>query len=194
MVSCDARIDSIVIEDGKLDTVDDWKLFLDSVQSTACNWWSVDDTVLHYSKLIIIARKMKRQHDIDMIGIDYLSFLKGDRDRRQSRVEEIETITRNIKALANELDIPVVLLCQLNRDCEKRENKRPLLSDLRESGAIEQDADAVLFVYRDEVYHSDSEDIGLAEIILSKHRNGPTGRFKMVFTPRYTRFEDLAPI
>ena len=123
--------------------------------------------------------------------IDYLQLMSGDKTKYDNRGAEISDISRCIKLLAKELGIPIYLLSQLNRSLEQRQNKRPVMSDLRESGAIEQDADLILFLYRDEVYNPDSPDKGKAEVIISKQRNGPIGVVQIVFKGEYTRFEDL---
>jgi replicative DNA helicase len=116
--------------------------------------------------------------------------LDGDKTQR-SKVYEVESITRGLKALAKELSIPVVLICQLNRECERRDNKRPMLSDLRDSGALEQDADLVLFFYNDSKYNEDSPDKGIIECEIAKQRNGPTSRIKLAWIESYTRFDNL---
>ena len=141
------------------------------------------------------ARRMKREHGVDMIIIDYLQLMGVTRTRNfdQNRVNEISEITRSLKALAKELDIPVIALSQLNRRVEERNDKRPFLSDLRESGSIEQDADIVIFLYRDELYNPNSENKNVAEVNISKHRNGPVGLEQLTFIPHCTRFEDYYP-
>jgi len=141
------------------------------------------------------ARRMKREHGVDMIIIDYLQLMGVPRARNfdQNRVNEISEITRSLKALAKELDIPVIALSQLNRRVEERNDKRPFLSDLRESGSIEQDADIVIFLYRDELYNPTSENKNVAEVNISKHRNGPVGLEQLTFIPHCTRFEDYYP-
>ena len=138
------------------------------------------------------ARRMKRETGIDMIILDYLQLMTLP-DKSENRVNEIASITRQLKSLAKELDIPVIALSQLNRSLEQRNDKRPFLSDLRESGSIEQDADVVMFIYRDDVYNPNSEDKNIAEINIAKHRNGPTGTAKLTFRSHCTRFEDYHP-
>ena len=137
------------------------------------------------------ARRHKRRHGLDLIVIDYLQLLESD-SRTFSREQEVSYMTRCAKLMARELSIPVILLSQLSRKCEERPNKRPLCSDLRESGAIEQDADIILFVYRDEVYHEHSEAKGIAEIIIGKGRDIETGTVRTAFLGQYSRFEQLA--
>jgi replicative DNA helicase len=152
----------------------------------------IDDTpALTPQELAFRARRLKREHDLGLIVIDYLQLMQvvGGGD---NRANEIAEISRSLKALAKELNIPVIALSQLNRSLESRTDKRPVMSDLRESGGIEQDADIILFIYRDEYYHKDSQDKGLAEVIISKHRNGPTGMLKLKFFGEYTRFDNLA--
>tara|TARA_B100000029_G_scaffold396805_1_gene394929 strand:+ start:12532 stop:13905 length:1374 start_codon:yes stop_codon:yes gene_type:complete len=141
------------------------------------------------------ARRMKREHGVDLIIIDYLQLMGVTRSRNfdQNRVNEISEITRSLKALAKELDIPVIALSQLNRDVEKRNDRRPFLSDLRESGSIEQDADIVMFLYRDEVYNKNAETKNTAEVNIAKHRNGEIGQTILTFRPACTRFEDYQP-
>lgn len=137
------------------------------------------------------ARRTKSRHGLGLIVVDYIQLMQvpGNRD---NRTNEIAEISRNLKALAKELAVPVIALSQLNRGLESRDDKRPRLSDLRESGGLEQDADIVAFIYRDDAYNPSSAEPGVAEIIVAKHRNGPTGRVKTVFQAEFTRFEDLA--
>jgi replicative DNA helicase len=152
----------------------------------------IDDTAgITVLEMRAKARRLKLEHNIGMVVVDYLQLMKG---RGESREQEISEISRSLKAMAKELDIPVVALSQLNRSLESRTNKRPILSDLRESGAIEQDADVICFIYRDEVYNKSEDNInkGTAEFIIGKQRNGPIGMVKLSFIGKYTTFENLA--
>ncbi|MCL5047724.1 MAG: replicative DNA helicase [Firmicutes bacterium] len=139
------------------------------------------------------ARRIKSRSDLSLVIVDYLQLMTG-RNNAENRQVEISEISRGLKILARELNIPVVALSQLSRNLEARNDKRPMLSDLRESGAIEQDADVVMFIYRDEVYHPDSIDKGMAEVIVAKHRNGPTGTVELSFAPNHARFGNIAKI
>ncbi|MDX1626261.1 MAG: replicative DNA helicase [Wenzhouxiangellaceae bacterium] len=150
----------------------------------------IDETpALTPTELRARARRMKREYDIGMILIDYLQLMQTT-DTKENRATQIGEISRGLKALAKELKVPVIALSQLNRALEQRPNKRPVMADLRESGSIEQDADLILFIYRDEVYNDDSPDKGKAEIIIGKHRNGATGEFHLTFQGEYLRFRD----
>lgn len=152
----------------------------------------IDDTpALSPIELRARARRLKREHDLGMIVIDYLQLMQVP-GNKENRATEISEISRGMKALAKELNIPVVALSQLNRSLEQRADKRPMMSDLRESGAIEQDADVIVFIYRDEYYNKDSTEKGVAEIIIGKQRNGPTGSVKLTFLGQYTKFENHA--
>ena len=138
------------------------------------------------------ARRLKaREPKLGLIIVDYLQLMGGG--SIEHRVQEVSQISRSLKMIAGDLEVPVMALSQLSRAVESRTDKRPLLSDLRESGSIEQDADLVMFLYRDEYYNDQSEDQGLAEVILAKHRNGPVGTEKLAFLKRYAKFSDLAP-
>src|SRR3954470_8253367 len=152
----------------------------------------IDDTpALSPGELRARSRRLKREHDLGLIVIDYLQLMAVP-GNKENRATEISEISRGLKALAKELNIPVIALSQLNRSLEQRTDKRPVMADLRESGAIEQDADVIIFIYRDEYYNQDSADKGQAEIIIGKQRNGPTGTVKLTFLGQYTKFENFA--
>ena len=152
----------------------------------------IDDTpALNVLEMRAKARRLQLEHDLGLIVVDYLQLMRGV-GRIESREREISDISRSLKALAKELKVPIVALSQLNRGVEARQDKRPQLSDLRESGAIEQDADVIMFIYRDEMYNRESADAGKAEIIIGKQRNGPTGKAMLAFRSSLTRFDDLA--
>ena len=151
----------------------------------------IDDTpAITVLELRAKCRRLKAEHNLSLVVVDYLQLMRS-RIRTDSREQVISEISRSLKALAKELQVPVIALSQLNRALEARPDKRPKLSDLRESGAIEQDADVIGFIYRDEVYNSDTDDIGVAELIIGKQRNGPTGMVKLSFRKQFTKFSDL---
>ncbi|HVO32168.1 MAG TPA: replicative DNA helicase [bacterium] len=154
----------------------------------------IDDTpAITILEMRAKARRLQSEHGVGLIIVDYLQLMRGrPQAGQESREREISEISRGLKAIAKELKVPVIALSQLNRGVESRPNKRPMLSDLRESGAIEQDADIVCFIYRDEVYNKETEDKGIAEVIVGKHRNGPTGMVKLTFLGEYTKFENFA--
>ncbi len=153
----------------------------------------IDDTpALSPLELRNRARRLRREHDLGLIVVDYLQLMQTP-STRENRNAEISEISRNLKALAKELNVPVIALSQLNRALEHREDKRPMMADLRESGAIEQDADVILFIYRDEYYNRESTERGVAEVIIGKHRKGPTGTVKLLFRGECARFNNLAP-
>lgn len=151
----------------------------------------IDDTpALSPSDLRSRARRLAREEDLGLIVVDYLQLMQVP-GSKENRTTEISEISRSLKAVAKELDVPLIALSQLNRSLEQRPNKRPVMSDLRESGAIEQDADIIMFIYREEVYEPDTEKKGMAEIIIGKQRNGPVGTVPMTFRGQNTRFEDF---
>ncbi len=190
MMSSLGRIDQHKIRTGKLGD-DDWPRLTSAIGILAEAPIFIDDTpALTPNELRARARRLAREHGhLGLIVIDYLQLMQvsGSRDNRATEISEI---SRSLKALAKELNVPVVALSQLNRSLEQRPNKRPIMSDLRESGAIEQDADVIVFIYRDEVYNEDSPEKGIAEIIIGKQRNGPIGTTRLTFLGQYTRFEN----
>ena len=192
MLSSLGRIDQTKIRTGQLDD-DDWPRLTSAVSLLKDKKLFIDDTPsLSPTDVRSRARRIAREHGQPaLIMIDYLQLMQV-KERSENRVGEISEISRSLKALAKELHVPVVSLSQLNRSLEQRPNKRPVMSDLRESGSIEQDADVIAFIYRDEVYNEDSPDKGIAEIIIGKQRNGPIGTRRLAFIGKYTRFEDLA--
>ena len=152
----------------------------------------IDDTpALTPNEVLSKCRRLKNTKGLDLVVIDYLQLMQVKGKNTENRANEISEISRGLKALAKELNVPVIALSQLNRSLEQRPNKRPIMSDLRESGAIEQDADLIIFIYRDEVYNPETEDKGVAEIIIGKHRNGSIGKVELLFRGQYTRFDNL---
>jgi len=192
MLSSVGRIDQTRIRNGKLEQ-EDWPKLSAAVTKLKDVPLFIDDTpALTPTELRARARRLAREHgEIGMIMIDYLQLMQVA-GRGEGRTAEISEISRNLKAIAKEFNCPMVALSQLNRSLEQRPNKRPVNSDLRESGAIEQDADVIMFIYRDEVYNEDSADKGIAEVIIGKQRNGPIGTCRLTFQGQYTRFDNLA--
>ena len=191
LLCSEARVDSHLVRTGSLPKTH-WKNLSLSVGPLSEAPIYFDDTpALTVLELRAKARRLKAEFNIGMIVVDYLQLMQGPRGI-ESRQQEISVISRSLKALAKELNIPVVALSQLSRAVEQRSDHKPQLSDLRESGAIEQDADVVIFLYRPHFYSSDEEDEGKAEIILAKQRNGPTGIVNVAFISRFTRFENLS--
>ena len=169
---------------------EEWAKLVEGAGTISNSRLIIDDTPgINLQEFRSKARKYKLDADIQIIFIDYLQLMAGNGGRSENRQQEISDISRALKSLARELNIPIVALSQLNRGVEQREDHRPMLSDLRESGAIEQDADVVMFIYRDEYYNKDSsENKGIAEIIVAKQRNGPIGTVKLAWIPEYTKF------
>jgi replicative DNA helicase len=192
MLSSLGRIDQTLVRTGRLDE-SGWEKLSQAVGKLKNTGLLIDDTPsLTPTEVRSRARRVKREHgNIAMIMIDYLQLMQVA-GASEGRTAEISEISRSLKAIAKEFRCPVVALSQLNRSLEQRPNKRPVNSDLRESGAIEQDADVIMFIYRDEVYNPDSADKGVAEIIIGKQRNGPIGTCRLAFFGEYTRFENLA--
>ncbi|MFT5220951.1 MAG: replicative DNA helicase [Planctomycetota bacterium] len=191
MMSSLGRIDSHNLRTGKLDD-HDWPRLISSVNMLSKAKLFIDDSAaLTPTELRARTRRLKREHGLDLVVIDYLQLMQVS-GGSENRATEISEISRSLKSLAKELEVPVIALSQLNRSVEQRPDKRPVMSDLRESGSIEQDADVILFIYRDEVYNPDSPDKGTAEILIRKQRNGPIGMVRLAFLGQYTRFENLA--
>jgi replicative DNA helicase len=191
MLCSEARVDSHKMRTGFF-TPRDWPLLLRAAGTISEAPIFIDDSpALSALELRAKARRLKRDQNLGLVIVDYLQLMRGPQGAER-REQEISEISRGLKALAKELTVPVVALSQLNRRVEERHDKRPQLSDLRESGAIEQDADLIAFIYRDEVYHPESPDQGVAEVIIGKQRNGPTGKLKLAFLSQYTRFDKLA--
>lgn len=189
LICSDARVDSSRVRSGFIDE-DEWMRLTDSADRLSNASIYIDDTPqLNIFEMRAKCRRLKMTQGLGLIVVDYLQLMTGKGD---SREQEISGISRALKGMAKELNVPVIALSQLNRGVEARQDKRPILADLRESGAIEQDADIVGFIYRDEVYHKDTADIGIAEFNIVKHRNGPIGMVKLSFQGKYTKFDNLA--
>jgi len=190
LISAETGIDSQRLRLGDIKE-DEWPTFIQATNLLAGTSMFIDDTpAISVLELRTKARRLHAEHGLDLLIVDYLQLMRGD-SRSENRQQEISFISRSIKALARELNIPILALSQLSRQVESRHDKRPMLSDLRESGSIEQDADVVLFIYRDDVYNPDSEFPNIAEIIVSKHRSGPTGIFSVYFKKHLAQFVDL---
>jgi replicative DNA helicase len=193
MLAAEARVDSQRLRKGFLGETD-WPKLTEAAGRLSDAPIYIDDTpAITVIEMKAKARRLKAENGLGLIVIDYLQLMRGSA-YKDSREQEISEISRSLKALAKELSVPVIALSQLNRKVEDRTNRRPMMADLRESGAIEQDADVIAFIYRDEVYNKseDNPEKGIAEIIIGKQRNGPTGIVKLAFQEKYTRFENLA--
>lgn len=193
IISCAGRLDHDLLRSAKLED-EHWPLMTLAVNQMASASLLIDDqSGLSLVDLMTRSRRLHREtRGLALIVVDYLGLVATPANAERHDLA-IGRITAGLKGLAKSLGVPVVLLSQLNRDLEKRPNKRPTMADLRDSGSIEQDADLILFIYRDEVYYPESKDKGTAEIIIAKHRNGPTGDIRLAFHGKYTRFDDLAP-
>ena len=191
MFSLESRVDAQVLRSGNL-ADSDWEKLIEAAGVIGASNLIIDDTPgISISELRSKCRKYKLEHDLKLVIIDYLQLMSGSGRSTDSRQQEISDISRSLKALARELNVPVIALSQLSRAVEQRPDHRPMLSDLRESGAIEQDADVVMFIYRDDYYNKDSENKNIAEIILAKQRNGPIGDVDLAWLPDYTKFANL---
>ena len=191
LFSMESKVDSQSLRTGNLKD-EEWSKLIESAGIIGESNLIIDDTPgISIAEMRSKCRKYKLEHGLDIIIIDYLQLMTGSGRGSDSRQQEISDISRSLKALARELNVPVVALSQLSRAVEQRTDHRPMLSDLRESGAIEQDADVVMFIYRDDYYNKDSEDKGIAEIIIAKQRNGPIGTVNLVWLPDYTKFANI---
>ena len=192
LFSLESRVDAQKLRSGDLSDAD-WEKLIEGAGTIGQSKLIIDDTPgISISELRSKCRKYKLEHDLKLIIIDYLQLMSGSGGRASdSRQQEISDISRSLKGLARELNVPVIALSQLSRAVEQRPDHRPMLSDLRESGAIEQDADVVMFIYRDDYYNKDTEDKGIAEIIIAKQRNGPIGTVNLVWLPDYTKVANL---
>jgi replicative DNA helicase len=192
LMCSEAKVESQRLRNGKL-APDDWPRLTAACDKLAKAPIYVDDTgSINMMEVRSKARRLKARHpDLGLIIVDYLQLMSSS-TTAENRVQEVSQISRSLKVLARDLDVPILALSQLSRAVEQRTDKRPVLSDLRESGSLEQDADLVAFIYRDDYYNDESDQQGLAEVILSKHRNGPTDSVKLSFLKRYAKFADLA--
>jgi replicative DNA helicase len=189
MVAAETGIDAQRLRLGTLQE-DEWPLFVQATGKLADLSIFIDDTPsITVLQLRTKARRLHAEYELDLIVVDYLQLMSGD-VRSDNRVQEVSYISRSLKAIARELDVPVVAASQLSRAVEQRTDKKPVLADLRESGSLEQDADVVMFIYRDELYHPETDKQHIADIIVSKHRNGPTGTVQLFFRNRLAQFLD----
>ena len=187
----EAMVDSNKIRTGQIED-EDWMKLATTLGELSEAPIYIDDTPgISIMEIRAKCRKLKIEKNIGLIVIDYLQLIQGTGKKNASREQEISEISRSLKILAKELDVPVIALSQLSRTAEKRDDKRPMLSDLRESGAIEQDADIVMFLYRDDYYNEDTEKKNVAEVILAKHRGGSTGTVELAWMPSFTKFANL---
>jgi replicative DNA helicase len=192
MISSLGRVDQTHLRTGRFPD-EDWSRINTAVQLMSEAPIFIDDTpALSPTEIRARARRLQREHGLGLIVIDYLQLMAVP-GSKENRATEISEISRSLKALAKELSLPVIALSQLNRSVEQRTDKRPVMSDLRESGAIEQDADMIVFIYREEVYNQDTPRKGIADIAIAKQRNGPIGDFPLTFVGRYTKFENWVP-
>ena len=190
LLSLESRVDSQSIRTGNL-TDEDWSKLIEGAGVIGKSHLIIDDTPgISVTELRSKCRKFKMEHNLGIIIIDYLQLMTGSK-RSESRQQEISDISRSLKAVARELNVPVVALSQLSRAVEQRPDHRPMLSDLRESGAIEQDADVVMFIYRDDYYNKDTAKPNVAEIIIAKQRNGAIGTIELAWLPQYTKFANM---
>jgi replicative DNA helicase len=190
MIGSIGRVNQSRLRNGKL-SEEDWSRIDSAVSMMSNAPIYIDDSgALTPTEVRARARRLKREHGLGLIVVDYLQLMSVT-GTTENRATEISEISRSLKALSKELDVPVIALSQLNRSVEQRQDKKPVMSDLRESGAIEQDADLIVFIYREEVYEPDTPRKGIADIIIAKQRNGPVGEFHLTFLGEFTKFENL---
>ncbi len=190
ILAMNSRVDSQKLRTGDLSD-EEWMDIVDSAKTIGETNLIIDDTPgISVGELRSKCRKLKIEKNLGLVMIDYIQLMTGGK-RAESRQQEISEISRSLKALAREIDAPIIALSQLSRKVESRDDKRPMLSDLRESGAIEQDADVVMFIYRDEYYNKDTENPGVTEIIIGKQRNGPIGTVRLGWKSELTKFVNL---
>ena len=192
MMCSEGGIDATRLRTGQLDE-GEWNKLVETADRLSRAPIFIDDTAgITVMDLRSKARRLKAEHGLDLIIIDYLQLMQGRASKNSdNRQQEISEISRSLKALARELDVPVIALSQLSRSVESRQVKKPMLSDLRESGSLEQDADIVMFLYREDYYDKDTENKNITEIIVAKHRNGPVDSIQLFFQKEYTKFRDL---
>ena len=190
LLAMESYVDAQKLRTGELKD-NDWIKLIEGAGIIGQSRLIIDDTpAISVAEMRSKCRKYKQEQNLELVMVDYLGLMKST-GRPESRQQEISDISRGLKSLARELNVPVIALAQLNRGVEQREDKRPMLSDLRDSGAIEQDADVVMFLYRDDYYHKDSEAKNITEIIIAKQRNGPVGKLNLAWIPEYTKFANL---
>ncbi len=191
ILASEAKVDSTKIRNGRL-SESDWALIGRAIGRLEVPLYLDDNPRVTVMEIRAKARRLKMQRgDLGLILIDYLQLMSGSATA-ENRQLEVSEISRNLKILARELEVPIVALSQLSRNLESRSDKRPMLSDLRESGSLEQDADVVMFLYRDEVYNKESPDRGAADLIIAKHRSGPIGSVRLTFFSHYAKFDNAA--
>ncbi|MCS6925590.1 MAG: replicative DNA helicase [Candidatus Binatia bacterium] len=190
MLCSEARVDNAKVRTGYLGERDFPRLAMAAGRLAEAPIYIDDTPAQNVLEMRAKARRLKREANIGLVIIDYIQLMRG-LTAQENRTQELSEISRGLKSLAKELHVPVIALSQLNRQVEQRADKRPIMSDIRESGSIEQDADVIMFIYRDEMYRQDSQDEGIAEVILGKQRNGPTGTVRLAFRKEYTRFDNL---
>ena len=194
LIAMESYVDASKIRIGDIQEKE-WEQVIASASIIGRSKLVIDDTAaISVAEMRTRCRRLKVESGLDMVMVDYLQLMSAGNTRKDAgRQQEISDISRSLKALARELNVPVVALSQLSRAVEQRTDKRPMLSDLRESGAIEQDADVVMFIYRDDYYHPDTEDKNIADIIIAKQRNGSVGTKKLLWRPEQTKFMDIEP-